>query len=223
VKSKVGAHAAALGLTVTAPDDERRRWEGMSQAKMMRAVPRIDEEAATELERSLLALARVWDVRSREANRLEREMRALLEANRPSILELNGFGTVNGAAMAISAGENPGRFPTEAKFAKHCGAAPIPASTGRTSGKMRLNRGGDRKANRALHNAVTTRSKNDERTKAYIKKKTRDPHTSKKDAERCLVRYVCREAYHALTHPFEVSQRMRRQALREARLTAGLT
>lgn len=223
VKSKVEAHATALSLTVTAPDDERRKWEGMSQDKMMKAMLQIDEGEATALERSLLALARAWDACSREANDLEKDMKALLEANCPSILELYGFGTVNGAAMVISAGENPERFPTEAKFAKHCGVAPIPASTGKTSGKTRLNRGGDRKANRALHNAVVTRMKNDERTKAYIEKKTKNPRTTKKDAERCLARFVCREAYHALLHPFGVPQKLKRQALREARLMAGLT
>ena len=128
VKSKVESLAAARSVVSTAPDEQRRRWRGMSADALMSALLGADEEGASPLERSLLSLARVWDASRKEADELEGLMRGMLERNCPAILAIYCCGTVNAANLVVSAGENAERFGSDAKFAKHCGVAPIPAS-----------------------------------------------------------------------------------------------
>lgn len=78
-----------------------------------------------------------------------------------------------------------------------CGAAPIPASSGKTT-RHRLNRGGDRQANAALYRVVLVRLRWDPRTRDYIQRRTREG-MSKKEIIRCLKRYVARELYQLIT------------------------
>ena len=85
---------------------------------------------------------------------------------------------------------------SEAAFAHLCGAAPIPASSGKTR-RHRLNRGGDRAANNAIYTVVLARLRLDERTRAYAARRTAEG-LSKREVIRCLQRYVARELYHAL-------------------------
>jgi transposase len=77
-----------------------------------------------------------------------------------------------------------------------CGAAPLPASSGKTQ-RHRLNRGGDRAANSALHMAVISRMRMDPTTKAYVARRTADG-LSKPEIIRCLKRYLAREVYYLL-------------------------
>lgn len=224
VKSRKESLAAARSLVSTAPDARRRRWEGMPGDKMMSAMLAIEEDGAGALERSLLSVARVWDAARSEAETLEGEMRAILERNCPALLAMFCCGVDDAAALAIAAGENVERFRDEASFAKHCGVAPIPASSGKTSGRMRLNRGGDRSANSALHLIVTRRIRFDPKTQLYVERRCSGRGAlSKREAIRCLKRYVAREAFHALTHPFDVPEPERDgESLKEARRSAGI-
>ena len=89
------------------------------------------------------------------------------------------------------------RLRSEAAFAMLCGVSPLPASSGMTQ-RHRLNRGGDRQANSALHLAVITRMRTDPRTQAYLAKRTALGH-SKLETIRCLKRYLAREIYYLLT------------------------
>lgn len=93
----------------------------------------------------------------------------------------------------------PNGFCSEASFAHLAGVAPIPASSGRTN-RHRLNRGGDRAANKALHTVAVVRLKYDERTRAYARLRTAEG-LSKKDIMRCLKRAIAREIYQELTRP----------------------
>ena len=196
VSAAVEAHAAALSLARCAPEAERRRWEGMKRQAMMDAMAGIEEEGATALGRSMLALARAWRACSDEAEALE----------------------------AVAAGENPSRLRSEASFAMLCGAAPIPASSGKTSGRMRLNRGGDRRANSALHTIAVRRMRYDPGTRAYVERRSSGTRPlTKAEVTRCLKRYVAREVYRALMHPHDVGERVDRSSLREARRAAGLS
>ena len=224
--ARVRAHASALSLTRTAPEEERCRWKGMGQERLMRSLLKLEEQGASALHRSLLALARTWKTASDEADALETEMGRILKDSCPSMLERYCCGAVNAAELAVAAGENPERMGSKEAFAMLCGVAPIPVSSGNTSGRMRLNRGGNRRANRALHSIAVSRMKCDPRTQAYIAKccEGRDgrPKT-KKEAMRCLKLYISREIYHALTHPFDVKERVDGAALRAARKAAGLS
>lgn len=94
--------------------------------------------------------------------------------------------------------DNPDRLRSEAAFAHLCGAAPVPASSGRTN-RHRLNRGGDRQANKAFHTIVLVRMKYDQRTQEYVARRTAEGMT-KKDIVRCLKRFVARETYRHLPH-----------------------
>ena len=85
----------------------------------------------------------------------------------------------------------------EGAFAHLAGVAPIPASSGRTH-RHRLNRGGDRAADNALHTIVLTRMRFDERTRASVERRTKEG-LDKKDITRCLKRFVACEVYRALT------------------------
>ncbi|SCF17838.1 transposase, partial [Micromonospora mirobrigensis] len=99
-----------------------------------------------------------------------------------------------------TAGDNPDRLRSEAALAHLCGAAPIPASSGRID-RHRLNRGGDRAANNALHTIVLSRMRYDPRTRAYVEKRTKQG-LGKKEIMRCLKRYVVREVHAALLTDF---------------------
>jgi transposase len=110
-----------------------------------------------------------------EAGELELTIRELVEANCPTLLDLHGIGVITAAQVYI-AWSHPGRIRSEAAFASLAGAAPIPASSGQTI-RYRLNRGGDRQLNRALHTIVLTRLRTDEQTKAYAAKRTAEGKT----------------------------------------------
>jgi transposase len=97
------------------------------------------------------------------------------------------------AALLIAAGGNPERLVTEAGFAALCGVSPIPASSGKTN-RHRLNRGGDRQANCALHTVAMVRMRSDPRTRAYAARRTAEG-LSNKEIKRCIKRYIARELY----------------------------
>ena len=99
----------------------------------------------------------------------------------------------------VAVGDNPDRLRSEASFAMMCGVCPIPASSGKTQ-RHRLNRGGNRQANSALHMVVVCRMRTDERTRAYVARRTLEG-LSKREIMRCLKRYVAREIYRVLTAP----------------------
>ncbi len=96
----------------------------------------------------------------------------------------------------VTVGDNPERLRSEASFAMLCGVAPVPVSSG-TTYRHRLNRGGDRQANSAIHIIAIGRLRTDERTKEHVAKKMAEGHT-KMEAVRCLKRYIAREVYYAI-------------------------
>ena len=106
---------------------------------------------------------------------------------------LSGVGTDVAGQLLVTAGDNPQRLRSEAAFAMLCGAAPLPASSGRTH-RHRLNRGGDRQANAALYRIVLCRLRWDPRTRAYAQRRTTEG-MSKPEIIRCLKRYIAREIY----------------------------
>jgi transposase len=128
-------------------------------------------------------------------------MNAAIRANAPALLDIYCCGTISAAQLALAAGDNPGRLENEAAFASLCGASPIECSSGKVV-RHRLNRGGNRQANRALHTIARQRMKRDARTRRYVAKRT-EQGKSRKEIERCIVRYIAREAFHAITHPLD--------------------
>ena len=103
--------------------------------------------------------------------------------------------------MIIAAWSHPGRVRSEAAFPKLAGVCPIPASSGNTT-RHRLNRGGDRRLNWALHQIITTHLSHDPRTKAYVARREAEGKTPK-EIRRCLKRYLARQIYRTLTAPLD--------------------
>ncbi|MFE8018345.1 IS110 family transposase [Streptomyces antibioticus] len=132
-----------------------------------------------------------------EVAELNTQIGPLVKKAAPALLELFGIGPETAGQLLASAGDNPERMRSEAAFAHLTGVAPIPSSSGRTH-RHRLDRGGDRAANNALHTIVLTRMRFDARTRAYVERRTKEGLFSK-DIMRCLKRCVAREIYRALT------------------------
>jgi transposase len=114
----------------------------------------------------------------------------------PELVRLPGVGTNHAVTLLVLAGDNPERLGSEASFASLCGVSPVEASSGKVV-RHRLNRGGNREANRALYMICLARMRRDRRTKEYVARRTAEGK-SKPEIIRCLKRYVAREVYRVL-------------------------
>ena len=208
-KTAIKCRRAALqqlhNTIVAAPEEVRDQVRNLTRMQRLRTcaawrpdtVGYRDPVVATKL--SLKSLARrILDIND-EIAELDRFIVPLVEELAPSLLELEGVGTENAGAVMVAVGDNPDRLRSEASFAMMCGVCPIPASSGKTQ-RHRLNRGGNRQANSALHMVVVCRMRTDERTRAYVARRTLEG-LSKREIMRCLKRYVAREIYRVLTAP----------------------
>ena len=135
---------------------------------------------------------------TREIHTLELQLLALIKAHRPLLLAETGCGTLT-AAILIGRTAGAARFRSDACFARQSGTAPIPCSSGQRA-RHRLNRGGDRQLNRALHIIAITRARHDPETKAYLARKQAEGKT-KREAIRCLKRHLARRFHHLLAEP----------------------
>lgn len=141
-------------------------------------------------------MARRYRSLSEEITELDIQLKRLVAEVAPDLPTLLGVGTDHSATLLVVAGDNPERLGSEASFANLCGVAPIEASSGKVV-RHRLNRGGNRDANRALHLICVVRMKYDQRTKHYVARRTAEGK-SKREIIRCLKRYVAREIYRVL-------------------------
>jgi transposase len=202
VKARTQAMNQIRGLLVSAPGELREQVAGLPRAVLVRTLARMRPGTSlstpvTATKAALRRLARRYQAMDEEIAELDAELAPLAEQAAPELLALFGVGVETAGQLLASAGDNPERMRSEAAFAHLAGVAPIPASSGRTH-RHRLNRGGDRAANNALHTIVLVRMRYDERTRAYVDRRTREG-LSKKDIVRCLKRFVAREVYRALT------------------------
>lgn len=124
------------------------------------------------------------------------QMTGLIRDSKAAVLlDKIGIGPVT-AAVVLAAWSHVGRVRSESAFAALAGVNPIPASSGNTT-RHRLNRGGDRRLNRALHMAVITRMTHDPATRAYVERRRAEGRTTK-EIRRCLERYLARQLYRTL-------------------------
>lgn len=147
--------------------------------------------------RTLRDLARRWLVLDAEVKALDRQIKALVERTAPQLVALFGVGVEVAGQLLVTAGDNPQRIRSEAALAKLCGVAPQPASSGRTTGRHRLSRSGDRAANSALYIVAITRMRHHESTRIYFARRTAQGLT-KREIIRCIKRYIVREVFKAL-------------------------
>jgi transposase len=135
---------------------------------------------------------------NRRIDQLKRELLELVRAHRPQLLAETGCGPLV-AAILIGRTAGAERFAGDASFARQSGTAPIPCSSGERT-QHRLNRGGDRQLNHALHIIAVSRARHDPDTKAYLERKEAEGKT-KKGALRCLKRHLARRFHRLLSPP----------------------
>ena len=133
-----------------------------------------------------------------QVDALQQELLVLVEAHRPQLLAEIGCGALT-AALLIGRTAGAERFASDASFARQTGTAPIPCSSGQRQ-QHRLDRGGDRRLNSALHIIAITRARYDPATKAYLARKEAEGKT-RKGALRCHKRHLARRFHHLLSLP----------------------
>ena len=223
MKARVAAHRQITCLLITAPEALKARFTDLTGNRLIDTLATTRPGPATTsvsaaTGQALRRLARRHQNLTAEIDEIDTELHTLTIQAAPTMLATKGYGVITTATLLISAGDNPDRLRTEASFAALCGAAPIPASSGKTT-RHRLNRGGDRQGNWALHQIALVRLSTDTRTKTYAAK-LRAAGKSKKDVLRCLKRAIAREAWHLLVHPTPAP---RTDDLRTLRHQRGLT
>ena len=186
-------------LIVTAPEPLRAELRRLSRARLIARLRGLRPDRNTSQPRGLLLALRSVASRVSELTREERELRSeirtLVTELAPQLLNEPGIGPAS-AAQILLAWSHPGRLHSEAASARLAGAAPIPASSGQTI-RYRLDRGGDRQLNRALHTIIVSRRKTHPDTIAYIDRRTSEGKTVR-EAIRCLKRYLARHLYRQL-------------------------
>jgi transposase len=205
-RSAVSARSIALcqlgDLIVTAPDALRARLTRKTlpgQAAIcarFRPDRRRLSDPMQAAKFALRTLARRIAALDAEIAQVDEHLEQLVRAVAPRTIALLGIGPQHAGQLLVTAGQNITRLHSEAAFAHLCGVDPIPASSGKTS-RHRLNPGGDRQANSALHRIAIVRLRYCERTQKYAKRRTAEGR-SKREILRCLKRYIAREVYRTL-------------------------
>ena len=188
-------------LIVTAPAQLREQLRCLSgeqlidTAASLRPGPITNPSAAVKL--ALKGLAKRHQLLADEAAVLDVQLARLTAEAAPALCAVLGVGSDVAGALLAAVGDNPERMRSEGTFAHLCGVAPLPASSGKTTGRHRLSRGGDRQANGALWRIVMVRPACHQPTKDYMARRTQEG-LSKKEIVRCLKRYVARDLYRIL-------------------------
>lgn len=218
VKARTAAFNTLWGVMIGAPSPLRDELVALTKRTLvnrcLRLRPETDDlltltgDTNADSDRLLIAgvklslrnLARRWKTLDAEVKTLNQQLAALVQAAAPELLQLHGVGTEIAGQFLVTAGDNAHRIRSEAAFAKLCGVAPQPASSGRTSGRHRLSRSGDRAANSALYIVALVRLRHHQPTRDYVERRTAEG-LSKREIIRCLKRYIAREVFANLPHP----------------------
>jgi transposase len=201
VKARSQVANQLQGFLVTAPEELRQRLRELTTKELVAVAARLrpgkdldNVETATKF--ALRSVARRYQVLSKEIAELDTQLDSLVSETAPELISLPAIGTDHAATLLLTVGDNPERLGSEASFASLCGVSPVEASSGKVV-RHRLNRGGNRDANRALHLICVVRMRVDERTRRYVARRSAEGK-SKQEIMRCLKRYVAREVYRVL-------------------------
>ncbi|HVV75177.1 MAG TPA: IS110 family transposase [Mycobacteriales bacterium] len=207
VKARVAAWQQLNALLVTAPLELGASLQALPARERLTRCARMrieNTEILTDphlaLKTALRRLAARIQALDSEIAAVDVDLSALVAAIAPSTLALFGVGTDVAGQLLVTAGDNPDRLHSDAAFARLCGVAPIPASSGRTN-RHRLHRGGDRQANRALYITTIVRLGRHQPTRDYMTRR-REQGLTKREIIRCLKRYLARELLTAIRTDF---------------------
>jgi transposase len=200
VAAKRQAISQLKALIVNAPESLRQELRVLHTSGQLRrcARMRIRLSQSSEHRSTVIALrstAQRAIALETEAAALETELARLVRQTQPVLLDEPGVGVIS-AAQLLVAWSHPGRFRSDAAFASLAGVAPIPASSGQTI-RYRLNRGGDRQLNRALHTIALSRLACHPETQRYAARRAREGKTPR-EIKRCLKRHLARRLFHIL-------------------------
>ena len=215
VKARTTAMHTLKQIVVNAPPHLREALHALTDHGLLtrcaglRPGPLDTPTAAAK--HTLRALARRWMALTEEMAIHDQHLTRLTTETSPTLREGFGVGAHTAAQMLIIFGDNPDRIRSEAAFAKLCGACPIPASSGMTTGRHRLYRGGHRQANAALHRTVVVRMRLHQPTVDDVARRTAGGRT-RREISRCLKRFLAREIYQRVMADF----RMRRHVTQAA-------
>ena len=199
-KERTRALNQMRSLVSTAPDELRAELRDLTIFRLVdraggyRPTDRRSVVGATKL--ALRVLARRVRALDAEIAELDAELNPMVAAAAPQLVAQTGVGTDSAGALLVAAGDNPQRLRSEASFAHLCGASPIDASSAKQH-RHRVNTGGARQASAELRRIVLVRLSHDPATRAYLERRTQDGLT-KREAIRCLKRYVARDLYRQL-------------------------
>jgi len=191
-------------LVFTAPEEIRVRFKDRPKTGLITEAANMRPRKGSDpiMYRTNLvikSLARRIKSLDAEMRTIDQTLRSLITETAPTMLELYGVGVDTAATLLATAGDNPDRLKSERSWAHLCGVTPLPANSGKTTTKFRLNRGGDRQANAALYRIVLTRMSSHEETRRYVAKRRTDG-LSTPEIMRCLKRYVARQTFKQLPH-----------------------
>ncbi|MBT2388036.1 IS110 family transposase [Streptomyces sp. ISL-1] len=204
VKARTQAINQLKAVLVTADPALREELAGLGNAELFRTCARftdassqeeVGEEPVVQATRITLGwLAHRIGQLSEQIRNVDARLARLVKCHAPQLLDVVGIGPDTAVALLITVGDNPERLDSEASFAALCGVSPVERSSGRRQFR-RLNRGGDRQANAALHRIVFTRLRVDPRTQDYYERRIKEGKT-RREIVRCLKRYAAREVFH---------------------------
>ena len=200
VKARTQAANQIDALVTCAPQSLRSQLKGLSLRRLVERArrwrPGDIQDPLSACRATIKGLARRWSQLGAEIAGYDKQLLRLTRRVCPELLARTGVGFEVASSLLVAAGDNPDRLRSEASFAALCGVSPLDASSGQQR-RHRLNRGGNRDANRALWVVAMTRLRVDERTQAYAARRTKQGRT-KREILRCLKRYIARELYSIL-------------------------
>ncbi len=200
VKARTQAANQIDALVTCAPQSLRSQLKGLSLRRLAERArrwrPGDIEDPLSACRATIKGLARRWSLLGAEIAGYNEQLLRLTRRVCPELLARPGVGFEVASSLLVAAGDNPDRLHSEASFAALCGVSPLDASSGQQR-RHRLNRGGNRDANRALWVVAMTRLRVDARTKEYSVRRTQEGRT-KPEILRCLKRYIARELYSIL-------------------------
>ncbi len=200
VKARTQAANQIDALVTCAPQSLRSQLKGLSLRRLAERAPRWRpsdiQDPLSACRATIKGLARRWSQLGAEIAGYDEQLLRLTRRVCPELLARPGVGFEVASSLLVAAGDNPDRLHSEASFAALCGVSPLDASSGQQR-RHRLNRGGNRDANRALWVVAMTRLRVDARTKEYSARRTQEGRT-RPEILRCLKRYIARELYSVL-------------------------